>query len=267
MNTNPPPRCQRTKKKDIIELSEREKKKYYFPTPDAIIEGVDEMMASLETIKGVSENDELGQEVLKNSLTTLNAHLRTRLNSRRLLEQDRISAQSLQWVIGEVRHRFEKSLAQAGEMVGTIAAQSVGEPTTQMTLNTFHFAGVGSKNVTLGVPRLKEIINVAKKVKTPSLTCYLAPQIARDKTLAKDVASTIEHTTLEKLCSFSQIYYDPEPDKTIIPEDKDWVEEYYELPDDEDNRDRCIHAFFPKVIFVPSPPLPRIFPCNPPAHL
>jgi DNA-directed RNA polymerase beta' subunit len=54
--------------------------------------------------------------------------------------------------------------------VGALAAQSIGEPATQMTLNTFHFAGVGSKNVTLGVPRLKELINVAKNVKTPALT-------------------------------------------------------------------------------------------------
>lgn len=56
------------------------------------------------------------------------------------------------------------------EQVGALAAQSIGEPATQMTLNTFHFAGVGSKNVTLGVPRLKELINVAKNVKTPALT-------------------------------------------------------------------------------------------------
>lgn len=58
-------------------------------------------------------------------------------------------------------------------MVGVIAAQSLGEPATQMTLNTFHLAGVSSKNVTLGVPRLKEVINVASKIKTPSLTVYL----------------------------------------------------------------------------------------------
>ena len=62
----------------------------------------------------------------------------------------------------------------AGEMVGIIAAQSIGEPCTQMTLNTFHFAGVGSKNVTLGVPRLKEIIDCSKNVATPSLTVPLS---------------------------------------------------------------------------------------------
>jgi RNA polymerase Rpb1, domain 5 len=58
-------------------------------------------------------------------------------------------------------------------MIGTVAAQSIGEPTTQMTLNTFHFAGVSAKNVTLGVPRLTEIMNIAKNIKTPSLSVHL----------------------------------------------------------------------------------------------
>ena len=61
-------------------------------------------------------------------------------------------------------------------MVGSIAAQSIGEPATQMTLNTFHNAGNSAKNVTLGVPRLKEIINVAKNIKTPSMKIYLLPK-------------------------------------------------------------------------------------------
>ena len=66
-------------------------------------------------------------------------------------------------------------------MIGTVAAQSIGEPTTQMTLNTFHFAGVSAKNVTLGVPRLTEIINIAKNIKTPSLSIYLVGEAARDR--------------------------------------------------------------------------------------
>ena len=70
--------------------------------------------------------------------------------------------------------------AQPGEAVGALSAQSLGEPATQMTLNTFHYAGVSAKNVTLGVPRLKEIINVSKKPKTPSLTIFLLGQAARD---------------------------------------------------------------------------------------
>lgn len=74
-----------------------------------------------------------------------------------------------------------QALAYPGEMIGTVAAQSIGEPTTQMTLNTFHFAGVSAKNVTLGVPRLTEIINIAKNIKTPSLTVFLLGDAAKDR--------------------------------------------------------------------------------------
>ena len=73
-------------------------------------------------------------------------------------------------------HAAVQAVAFPGEMIGTVAAQSIGEPTTQMTLNTFHFAGVSAKNVTLGVPRLIEIINIAKNIKTPSLSVHLVPR-------------------------------------------------------------------------------------------
>lgn len=85
-----------------------------------------------------------------------------------------------------------------GEMVGALAAQSLGEPATQMTLNTFHYAGVSAKNVTLGVPRLKEIINISKKPKTPSLTVYLIGQAARDAEKAK--VSGENHEGHAELC-------------------------------------------------------------------
>lgn len=87
-------------------------------------------------------------------------------------------------MLGEVEAKFNQSLANPGEMCRTLAAQSIGEPATQMTLNTFHYAGVSSKNITLGVPRLKEIINIATNIKTPSLSVYLEPDIASDKFLA-----------------------------------------------------------------------------------
>ena len=84
-----------------------------------------------------------------------------------------MSSEAFDWIIGEIKTRFEQAIVNPGEMGGPIAAQSLGEPATQMTLNTFHNAGISSKNVTLGVPRLKEIINVAKNIKTPSLKIYL----------------------------------------------------------------------------------------------
>ncbi|PHU14099.1 DNA-directed RNA polymerase II subunit 1 [Capsicum chinense] len=92
----------------------------------------------------------------------------------------------------------KKFLMALREMIGYIATQSISEPTTQMTLNTFHYAGVSAKNVTLGVPRLREIINVAKKIKTSSLSVYLKPEMS-----------------------------------TLIEEDVEFVKSYYEMPDKE----------------------------------
>jgi len=79
------------------------------------------------------------------------------------------SGSALQKFKNAVYLKTFKSLCQPGEAVGVLAAQSVGEPSTQMTLNTFHFAGRGEMNVTLGIPRLREILMVAsKRIKTPT---------------------------------------------------------------------------------------------------
>ena len=97
-----------------------------------------------------------------------NIHLRATFASKRVLKEYRLTREAFEWIIDEIVWRFSQSLVAPSEMIGCVAAQSIGEPTTQMTLNTSHFAGVSAKNVTLGVPRLREIINVAKKIKTPS---------------------------------------------------------------------------------------------------
>lgn len=99
-----------------------------------------------------------------------------------------------------------------------------------MTLNTFHFAGVSSKNVTLGVPRLKEIINVAKNIKTPSMKIYLQPKYRRDKKVATKFGGMIEHTTLSHVVKNTAIYYDPDPKKTIVKDDEELLALYNDVP-------------------------------------
>ena len=111
-----------------------------------------------------------------------------------------------------------------------------GEPATQMTLNTFHYAGVSAKNVTLGVPRLKEIINISKQPKTPSLTVFLQGAAGKDAEKAKDVLCRLEHTTLRKVTANTAIHYDPEPLNTVIAEDQEFVNVYYEMPDFDTSR-------------------------------
>lgn len=82
----------------------------------------------------------------------------------------------------------------SGSTVGAVGAQSIGEPGTQMTLKTFHFAGVASMNVTLGVPRIKEIINAAKVISTPIISCKLVN--ATSEASARIVKGRLEKTHL-----------------------------------------------------------------------
>ena len=99
-----------------------------------------------------------------------------------------------------------------------------------MTLNTFHQAGVSAKNVTLGVPRLKEIINVAKNIKTPSLKIYLMPKYTKDQVQVTKLGGKIEHTTLSHIVKSSAIYYDPDPERTIVKEDAALIALYNDVP-------------------------------------
>jgi len=89
---------------------------------------------------------------------------------------------------------FFHRLLSKGSTVGAVGAQSIGEPGTQMTLKTFHFAGVASMNVTLGVPRIKEIINAAKSINTPIISCKLV--VSDSEASARIVKGRLEKTLL-----------------------------------------------------------------------
>src|ERR1700690_4151752 len=91
-----------------------------------------------------------------------------------------LSWEAFEWVLGEVEPKFNQSLANPREMLGTLAAQCIRELVTQMTLNTFHYTCVSSKNMTLGVTCLKEIVIVVINIKTPLLSIYLVPELSHD---------------------------------------------------------------------------------------
>jgi len=103
--------------------------------------------------------------------------------------------------------KYVQAMLMPGEAVGAVAAQSIGEPATQMTLKTFHFAGVASMNVTLGVPRIKEIINAAKNISTPIITCALVDEFG--EVGARIVQGRIQKTTLGDICLYFKEVYDP----------------------------------------------------------
>ncbi|KAF9919505.1 hypothetical protein FBU30_010929 [Linnemannia zychae] len=104
--------------------------------------------------------------------------------------------------------KFMKAKIEPASAVGAVGAQSIGEPGTQMTLKTFHFAGVASMNITLGVPRIKEIINAAKVITTPIITTRLVNNT--DVKSARIVKGRIEKTMLGDIAEFIDEVYKPE---------------------------------------------------------
>jgi DNA-directed RNA polymerase II subunit RPB1 len=131
---------------------------------------------------------------------------------------------SVSWIGATIERKLHLARAMPGEMVGSIAAQSVGEPATQMTLNTFHLAGVSCKNVTQGVPRLKEIINASANIRTPVLTVP-----ARDEADAVRIKRALESTVASAILLRSEIVYDPCPETTCVEEDAELVAAYVDL--------------------------------------
>ena len=198
--------------------------------PITIIKEVNKLC---DSIRVLPDNVDLDDEADTNATLLIKAHIRSQLASKRVCYEHKMTTSAFMFVIGEIKSRFEASIINPGECVGTIAAQSIGEPATQMTLNTFHFAGVSAKNVTLGVPRLAELINVAQNIKTPSLTIYLQPEIALDQNKAKEVLNKLEFCRLRDIVAKTQIYYDPHIQESVVEEDREFLEYFFDFPDQE----------------------------------
>jgi DNA-directed RNA polymerase II subunit RPB1 len=111
-----------------------------------------------------------------------------------------------------------------GEMVGALASSSIGEPCTQMTLNTFHSAGIATKNMTLGIPRFKELIDVSKNIKTPSLSIFLRAPLHSTPELASLFATSLQHTMLSAMVTSSQLLYETDVWATAVEEDREILE-------------------------------------------
>jgi DNA-directed RNA polymerase III subunit RPC1 len=109
-------------------------------------------------------------------------------------------------ILAAAYHRYNMALIQPGEAVGAVGAQSLSEPGTQMTLKTFHFAGVASMNVTLGVPRLKEIINASKSISTPIIEARLVQE--DNVHSARIVKARIEKTLLREVVEYIKEVHD-----------------------------------------------------------
>ena len=119
------------------------------------------------------------------------------------LERRKVDKKTAKKIIEKCYEVYMKNLMEPGEAAGIVAAQSIGEPGTQMTMRTFHYAGVAEINVTLGLPRLIEILDVRKNPSTPMMTIRLLPEYAKDREKAREVANRIEATAVNDVADIA----------------------------------------------------------------
>ena len=189
-------------------------------TPFELYELLDSTFEALESLSYIKPN------LLFKTLYYFN------LSPKELLIVKRFNRKSIITLLEHIVLYYKKAIIPPGDVVGLIAAQSIGEPTTQMTLNTFHFAGVASKsNVTRGVPRVEEILSLSENPKQPSATIYLKEEDECDKKKAQNIMNMIEHTRLEDVISCIQICFDPENEdnSSQISEDSIMNKQFYEF--------------------------------------
>jgi DNA-directed RNA polymerase subunit A" len=110
---------------------------------------------------------------------------------------DNVGVARLKKIMDKIMIEYRSSLAEPGESVGLVTAESIGEPGTQMTLNTFHFAGVSEMNVTTGLPRLIEILDARAEISTKMMEIYLKKPHSEGKDI-KPIAESLKETKFKE---------------------------------------------------------------------
>ena len=155
--------------------------------------------------EGKKANEKEVLEIVNKHSKTLNPKIREKLLLS--LSESKISRDGANKVVKKTIDLINRAMVEPGEAVGVVTAQSIGEPGTQMTLRTFHFAGVKERNVTLGLPRLIELVDARKKPVTPTMDVYLDEEhrVSREKAL--NVARDIIFTKVADLIERSETDY------------------------------------------------------------
>jgi len=225
-------------------------------TPDYIFDKIDEMMTELY-IKDTEQG-----------MIYFHILLRVYLSPKKLIIEQHFNKSMFDWVVSQIYEYFKEAIAQPSEMVGIIAAQTIGEMGTQMTLDSFHVSGTAAAvKATSGVPRLKEILSATKKTKTPTLIIYMKPDVAsvknpkiaengidyiddrieQTKSVAMNIKNSIEITTLSNILEYSEIYWDSGKLDTTIEEDKGILDIYKKFAALDDSINKC-HSDSPWVL-------------------
>jgi DNA-directed RNA polymerase subunit A" len=141
----------------------------------------------------------LSETTVMNELEKLDLPYKMLEDLKANLKGVKVSRKQLDQIIAKTHEAYSKSRVENCEAVGMVAAQSIGEPGTQMTMRTFHYAGVAEIDVTLGLPRLIEIVDARKEPSTPMMTIHLLPEVSGNRDLVKRLAWELEETTVADL--------------------------------------------------------------------
>jgi DNA-directed RNA polymerase subunit A' len=174
---------------------------------------------------GEEKGEAASNDEIKKQLKRVEAQLTPILLSQLKIgfAKNKLTKKAVEKATTSTAEQYKRALMEPGEAVGIVAAQSIGEPGTQMTLRTFHYAGVKEQNVTLGLPRLIEIVDARRIPSTPIMTIYLKDEHAKSKESAVEVARNIIYTSVENLAS--AIYEDPVREEIVIELSKSMMDD------------------------------------------
>jgi len=213
-------------------------------TPKYIIDEYNKLMNSLvKFLPEKSENWKLFNIVFKSFLAT-----------KRILKEYRLNKLAFDDLILLMKNKMLDAFISPGEMVGVIGAQTLGEISTQLTLNTFHLAGTGAASVVVtdALPRLKEILRLTKNLKNKNMTIYLKDEYKFSKEKATLIKHKFSFTQIKNLLDSIEILYDDKSGKTSQKEDIEFIQSYKEFSElfDIDNvDDDCFSPWILRIKF------------------
>ncbi|WP_292518965.1 DNA-directed RNA polymerase subunit A'' [Methanoculleus sp.] len=150
---------------------------------------------------------------MEQRIDSLDLPYRTREDLKASLAEKDITDEQFDQILAMVFSEYQKTRIEPCEAVGVVAAQSIGEPGTQMTMRTFHYAGVAEINVTLGLPRLIEIMDARREPSTPTMAIHLLDDWAFNRDRAREVSWQIEAAPLHE---FGDITIDMENMQVLV---------------------------------------------------
>jgi len=212
--------------------------------PKYIIEKKKELLNKLEH-NGVAGEDKIDLERNKDATGPFRKAFISYLSTKQIMLEYHLKKDAFDDLLKRIEDIYVRSYIQPGEMIGSISAQSIGAPATQMTLNTFHHAGISLKNVTEGVPRLQELLNVAKNPKTPTMKVHIKSDYLNDpntvwtkekieedrKRLEKELSEQLQFRAFREVVKSYQIWYDPDLKNSKIERDRKFIENFLEIED------------------------------------